>query len=809
MASVDQAYEDAGKYWNVDPSVLRAVHQVEDPKNDPKIRSRAGAIGHMQFMPETARSLGIDPTDPVQSIYGAARLLDENLKRYGNLPDALRAYNGGTDRTKWGNSETMAYPGKVAANYQPNQRLQNTPADTDAFSSTFGSSLGDSPSTPAKPSSENAFDAMFGHEDGESRAPKPELSRAEKAWTLVNDTVNSAGREIDRTFGVGVPHLVSWATSLGHHMDNPVSEAAQKAGDWVASKEDADEAARKDDYGAPYSDAAGTLIGGLAAAGLGGRLIRPGAALLDGTRGGRIVANVLTGDGPAAMKYANNALAGGVQAGLDSSDDPIHAAEVALGLGVLGHGAAKVLAPVAGKLKGAAGRVLNYLDPEGALSDAAHPTADAVNAPVAPRAAPQTAAQQKAEERAQTKAVAKIGAFSDPEKAAQSIVKAFTSKDGTRLYEAQTPGVFHTETVRTQDPKLAGLEWGLRDQYPDAFLTLDSANDHAYTQHLRETIGTPEHIDALEAERKAFEENQRAQAFADEHEVPVGALHATLDRHIAANKGNTPVQQAIMKAKNALKDVTFSKENPSPTHSLWNEPQDPVRWAQPSDLWNVRKAIGYGLQKAASGEDANMRAAAARLSPFMDDLANHIDQGAPGFHDYLEGYSRRSSDIDSQRFLQSRGLMQPSTNAPTGESVNYTALKKLIAQIDKNEVSIATKGTDAVTPEQEARLRTVYRDMLAERTMRDAAGSSHGSNTFKNAMRERQKEIRGGHAGGALSTAGTLAGDHLGGALTGGVAGTILNAGNTIVRHALANRRLTSMEQTDQAVINHLLGQSR
>jgi len=190
----------------------------------------------------------------------------------------------------------------------------------------------------------------------------------------------------------------------------------------------------------------------------------------------------------------------------------------------------------------------------------------------------------------------------------------------------------------------------------------------------------------------------------------------------------------------------------------------------------------------------------------MDDLADHIDQGAPGFHDYLEGYSSRSSAIDSQRFLQSRGLMEHSTNAPTGESANYSVLKRLIQQIDKNEVSVSTKGTDAVTPEQEARLRMVYRDMRAERTMRDAAGSSHGSNSIKNAMQQRKKEVRGGYGGGALSTMGTLAGDHLGGALTGGVTGTILNAGNALLGHALANRRLTKMEQTDQAVINHLLG---
>lgn len=791
MASVDQTYEDAGKYWNVDPSVLRAVHQVEDPKNDPKIRSRAGAIGHMQFMPETARSLGIDPTDPVQSIYGAARLLDENLKRYGNLPDALRAYNGGTDRTKWGNSETMAYPGKVAANYQPNQRQQNTPADTDAFASTFGSSLGDSPSTPAKPSSENAFDAMFGHEDGESRAPKPELSRAEKAWTLVNDTVNSAGREIDRTFGVGVPHLVSWATSLGHHMDNPVSEAAQKAGDWVASKEDADEAARKDDYGAPYTDAAGTMLGAGLATGLGGRIVRPAAAVLDGTRAGRIAANALTGEGPSVTRWANNALAAGTQTGLAGGDWK-DAAALTLGLGAAGKLGGKVLSPVTGRLSAGMRRAVDYLDPEGAtVREASESAPEARAAAAATEPAPLSTSAQKAEEKAQIKAISKVGAFSDPEKAAQSIMKAFTSKDGTRLYQAETPGVFHTKSVRTQDPKMAGLENNLRDLYPDAFRTLDSANDHAYTQHLRETIGTPEQIHNLEAERSAFEEAQRSKAFENEQPVSTEELHDILAHHIEANRGNASVKQAIQKAKDALADVTEEDGT-----------------ALPSNLWNVRKAIGYGLKQAAASENGYMRAAASRLTPFMDDLANHIDQGAPGFHDYLDGYSRRSANIDSLRFLQSRGLTQPSTNAPTGESVNYTALKNLIKQIDKNEVSVSTKGTDAVTPEQEARLRMVYRDMLAERTMRDAA-RSNGSNTFKNAMQQRQKEIRGGHFGSVASTLGGLLGAQEGGLMTGGVTGAALHAGNALLGHALTNRRLTKMEQTDQAVINHLLGQSR
>jgi len=565
VADLDRVYDDAGKYWNVDPNVLRAVHQVEYPQNDPKIRSRAGAIGHMQFMPDTARRLSIDPTDPVQSIYGAAHLLDENLKHYGNLPDALRAYNGGTNRTKWGNPETMAYPGKVATNYQPAQKSEQT-SGPDAFDTMFGGASDTKAPAPTQKPSGDAFETMFG-QSGSADPKAAEPSRAEKAWTLVNDTVNSAGREIDRTFGVGVPHLLSWATSLGHHMDNPVSRAAHGVGDWIASKEDGDETARKNDYGASYTDAAGTMLGAGLATALGGRVVRPAAAALDGTRAGRVVANALTGDGPSSMKYANNALAAGVQTALAGGDWK-DATALTLGLGAAGKLGGKVLSPVTDRASAALRRAGDYLDPQGAAARGVEETPTEIG-----RAASTSA--QKAEEKAQIKAISKVGAFSDPEKAADAIMKAFSpSKGGIRLYKADIPGVFHTEAVKRQSPDLAGLEYHYRDLYPEAFLTRDSANDHAYTQHLRETIGTPERIQNMEAERKAFEENQREKAFADEQAVPVGVLHAILDNHIAANKGNEPVQQAIAKAKGALEKVTFSKENPSPTHTLWNEPKD-------------------------------------------------------------------------------------------------------------------------------------------------------------------------------------------------------------------------------------------
>lgn len=123
MADASQApedwgpiYESAGRDHGVDPDLLRAVVHVES-RGDPDAVSPQGALGPTQLMPDTARSLGVtDPSDPHQSIPATAKLLRENLDRYGTPEAALMAYHGGTDQRNWG-PKTRAYPHLVAAAY--------------------------------------------------------------------------------------------------------------------------------------------------------------------------------------------------------------------------------------------------------------------------------------------------------------------------------------------------------------------------------------------------------------------------------------------------------------------------------------------------------------------------------------------------------------------------------------------------------------------------------------------------------------------------------------------------------------------
>jgi peptidoglycan DL-endopeptidase CwlO len=81
--------------YGLSPQLLAAVGKVESGFN-PNAVSPAGAQGLMQLMPSTAASLGVDPHDPAQAIDGAARLLSQNLARFGSVPLAVAAYNAGS-----------------------------------------------------------------------------------------------------------------------------------------------------------------------------------------------------------------------------------------------------------------------------------------------------------------------------------------------------------------------------------------------------------------------------------------------------------------------------------------------------------------------------------------------------------------------------------------------------------------------------------------------------------------------------------------------------------------------------------------
>jgi hypothetical protein len=97
-ASFHRIVADIACQHGIPTRLLDAVIAQESGFSPSSI-SRVGAMGMMQIMPGTARSLGLNnPFDPISNLRAGARYLRQQIDRFGRVDLALAAYNAGPER---------------------------------------------------------------------------------------------------------------------------------------------------------------------------------------------------------------------------------------------------------------------------------------------------------------------------------------------------------------------------------------------------------------------------------------------------------------------------------------------------------------------------------------------------------------------------------------------------------------------------------------------------------------------------------------------------------------------------------------
>ncbi len=127
LAEYDLLIEQAARQHQVSPVLVKAVIQAESGFDSAAI-SRRGAVGLMQVLPSTARSLGIhDLKDPQKNIQAGVKYLKFLLKLFNDDERlAIAAYNCGPEAMKRFNNqippfrETQAFVERVMAYYNQN-----------------------------------------------------------------------------------------------------------------------------------------------------------------------------------------------------------------------------------------------------------------------------------------------------------------------------------------------------------------------------------------------------------------------------------------------------------------------------------------------------------------------------------------------------------------------------------------------------------------------------------------------------------------------------------------------------------------
>jgi soluble lytic murein transglycosylase-like protein len=154
--TVQQLLVQAAARYGIDPNLVMAIAQRESGFRS-IINPSSGACGVMQLLPATARAYGVSNClDPAQNIDAGVHLLSDLLAQFGDLAEAVAAYD-------WGSGNVSKAIAQWGADW-----FSHAPAETQAYVSAIAGA-------PAAPAAPLTIDASTGQVINDS-TPTPPVS---------------------------------------------------------------------------------------------------------------------------------------------------------------------------------------------------------------------------------------------------------------------------------------------------------------------------------------------------------------------------------------------------------------------------------------------------------------------------------------------------------------------------------------------------------------------------------------------------------------------------------------------------------
>lgn len=737
MSQWDSLIASAGQKYNVDPQLIASIVKTESSGNPNAYNAEYGATGLGQQIPATAKALGIDPRDPAQSIEGVAKLLNENLNRYGSPEQAVLAYHGGTDQSNWG-PKTQDYLRKVSANYgapivakQPAQ-----PAGPDAFVEMFGPRPSEAGATAAPAATDDPFEAMFGPRptapevrrepamqppatvDNMPQPAAPATSVPGQAWELIQmlggqgiKNANAVGRGISDALDAPSEWLASGAEASGltgllgkAGINMPTAEQQKQIN--IQGRAQYDAANPEPGVQGMAGRIGGNLLGVMAPiAGTEAALVQGGNALAKAAniapKTAEAIGTFLRGQGGLASRMGYNAAQGAAGGALLSGGQEDQSAGDSAMLGAALGAAVPVI-----------GGALKY--PINAVKSLVSPFTEAGRAGIAGNVIRQEAAGSASMPGALADAtgsapaiagqIAAPGASTAEQAAARAAAKGGLTTDLTEY----VPGSMPTLGQAAHNPGLLALENAAKSRAPNQFAERETANYQARNAFLDQIRGNQQTLDDAIKARDAATAPLREASLQGARPANTNPVLEEINAILKSPEGQRDsVVKALEKIRNKL---DLGKDGAQ---------------SDVAQLYGIRKSIGDQLEKVAGKDLSEAQQASREIIQVRDALDEAMEKAAPGFAKYRETYAAMSKPISAQSYLQGLNLTDASS-----QRITLPAVKNALLKIEKMRKAPGANEAKSISDEQMVMLQNLHKDL--QRESGTAAGKVRGSDTFQN-----------------------------------------------------------------------------